>query len=98
MDWPTHENHDNWYPTNNSTFTVYEFQLFYRPKAGTDKRVKALNEAILRLSKENEQLKSESHGLKEDLNRQIDDRDESGNYQTPNYSPWYQQALMSVNV
>ena len=20
--WPTHENHENWYPTNNSTFTV----------------------------------------------------------------------------
>jgi hypothetical protein len=36
-------------------------------KGGTDKRVKALNEAIIRLSKENEQLKSESHGLKEDL-------------------------------
>jgi hypothetical protein len=30
-------------------------------KGGTDKRVKALNEAIIRLSKENEQLKSESH-------------------------------------
>ena len=49
-------------------------------KGGTDKRVKALNEAIIRLSKENEQLKSESHGLKEDLNRQIDDKDFNGKY------------------
>ena len=51
-------------------------------KGGTDKRVKALNEAIIRLSKENEQLKSESHGLKEDLNRQIDDKDFNGKYFT----------------
>ncbi|XP_063444008.1 IQ domain-containing protein E-like isoform X1 [Mytilus trossulus] len=53
-------------------------------KPGTDKRVKALNEAILRLSKENEQLKSESHGLKEDLNRQIDDKDIAGEYEDMN--------------
>lgn len=53
-------------------------------KGGTDKRVKALNEAIIRLSKENEQLKSESHGLKEDLNRQIDDKDFNGEYEDMN--------------
>lgn len=53
-------------------------------KPGTDKRIKALNEAILRLNKENEQLKSESHGLKEDLNRQIDDKDITGEYEDMN--------------
>ncbi|CAG2212630.1 unnamed protein product [Mytilus edulis] len=53
-------------------------------KPGTDKRIKALNEAILRLNKENEQLKSESHGLKEDLNRQIDDKDIAGEYEDMN--------------
>lgn len=66
--------------TINYEFTVlYEYIIFCRPvKPGTDKRIKALNEAILRLNKENEQLKSESHGLKEDLNRQIDDKDIAG--------------------
>lgn len=53
-------------------------------KSGADKRIKALNEAIIRLSKENEQLKSESHGLKEDLNRQIDEKDINGDYQDMN--------------
>jgi len=28
MDQPTHENHENWYPTNKSDFTVYYYASY----------------------------------------------------------------------